>query len=59
MQEKRCPELVEGKKPKAADSASGIDEPDTPYRKKRRMTPVVSLSNHGLRLSRQSMRWTR
>jgi hypothetical protein len=37
MQVKRCSELVEGKKPKPAQ-VSGQSEPDTPYRRKCRMT---------------------
>jgi hypothetical protein len=37
LQEKRCHELVEGKKPRA-EQLSGIDEPDTPVRRKMRMT---------------------
>jgi len=37
MQLKRCPELAEGKMPKA-QQAAGMDEPDTPYRRNSRMT---------------------
>lgn len=37
MQEKRCPELVEGKKPELP-TVPGLPEPDTAYRKKCRMT---------------------
>jgi len=55
MQLKRCPELAEGKMP-GAQQAAGMDEPDTPYRRKLRMTPVVSMSNHGRLLSRRFMK---
>jgi len=37
------------KKMPKAQRAAGIDEPDTPYRRKLKMTPVVSMSNHGRR----------
>jgi hypothetical protein len=38
LREKRCPELVEGKKPKKEQVSPGVPEPDTPYRRKCRMT---------------------
>ena len=41
MQMKRCPELAEGKMPKA-QPAPGMDEPDTPYRRKLKIAPATA-----------------